>query len=104
MQAAVYQTGGERSPNLPFVPLAFPHFARSVLPGNPLPVPIESAGRVVGQYRAEDDRTGADLDAPIGPGPSHVRPHPARADRVDPDLPRGQFARPDPGEGIHRDL
>src|SRR5438093_2143280 len=81
-----------------------PHFARSVLPGNPLPVPIESAGRILGQHRAEDDGPRADLDAPVGPGPSHVGPHPARADRVDRDLAGGQFAGEDPGEGIHGDL
>src|SRR5436309_4480276 len=104
IQAAVYETCGAWSPKLPFVPLAFPHFASSVLPGNLLPVPVEAARRVLRQHRAEDNRPSADLDAPVGSRSAHVGPHPARADRVDPDLSWGEFAREDPREGIHRDL
>src|SRR2546422_6172989 len=84
--------------------LSLSPFREVVLPGNPFPVPIESAGRILGQHRTEDDRPRADLDAPVGPRSAHVGPHPARADRVDSNLTGGQFAGEDSGEGIHRDL
>src|SRR5438034_211769 len=41
--------------------LSLSPFREVVLPGNPFPVPIESAGRILGQHRTEDDRPRADL-------------------------------------------
>src|SRR2546427_5830812 len=73
-------------------------------PGNLLPVPVETAGRIAREGRREDNRSGTDLDAPRCARASHVRSHPARADRVDMHLPGCEFAGEDPCERIHRDL
>src|SRR6266545_4367132 len=73
-------------------------------PGDRLPVPEESPGRVAQAGRAEDDRSRTDLHAPRRAPATHVRAHPARADGVDADAPRREFARKDPGERVHGDL
>src|SRR3989442_8913098 len=73
-------------------------------PGNLLPVPVETAGRIAREGRREDDRSGTDLDTPRCAKASHVRSHPTGADRVDPNTAGRTFARENSRERIQRDL